>query len=76
MSTTAGWQTLPCPGCGTDHRDDCPNKFPHAASEQCPCDGGCNDCDWTGTRLWTAGGHRKWRRFASQRTHQPTITAE
>lgn len=76
MSTTTGWQTLPCPACGMDHRADCPERFSRGVAEPCRCGIGCRECDWTGTRMWTTGGHRKWRRLASQRTHQPTITAE
>ena len=52
---------LPCPICGTEHRDDCPNKFGRVVSESCSCVDGCNECDWVGTRLWTSGGHKKVR---------------
>lgn len=57
-----GWQVLPCPVCGTEHRDDCPNKFERLVPEVCGCDGGCPDCDELGIRLVPTGGHHRWKR--------------
>jgi hypothetical protein len=38
--------------------DECPNRYPRVLSEKCACENGCNECDWSGTRMWTAGGHQ------------------
>jgi hypothetical protein len=46
-----------CPLCGTQHLEDCPNRYSHVESEKCSCDAGCETCDWTGTIMLTVGGH-------------------
>ena len=55
------YQNLPCAACGTEHRDDCPERSSRMTSEPCGCDGGCKRCDHLGVLIGYTTGHLKFQ---------------